>query len=107
MEILELTALELGKKIKAGEITVKEAVQAAIDRAKEAEPVINSYVTLDEAGALAQAEEIQKKIDAGELTGPLAGVRLQSRIICVSKDSLRPAAQRYFRISNPHILQRR
>ena len=74
MEILELTALELGKKIKAGEITVKEAVQAAIDRAKEAEPVINSYVTLDEDGALAQAEEIQKKIDAGELTGPLAGV---------------------------------
>ena len=74
MEILELTALELGKKIKAGEITVREAVQAALDRAKEAEPVINSYVTLDEAGAFAQAEEIQKKIDAGELTGPLAGV---------------------------------
>lgn len=74
MEILELTALELGKKIKAGEITVKEAVQAVIDRAKEVEPVINSYVTLDEAGAFAQAEEIQKKIDAGELTGPLAGV---------------------------------
>ena len=74
MEILELTALELGKKIKAGEITVREAVQAALDRAKEAEPVVNSYVTLDEAGALAQAEEIQKKIDAGELTGPLAGV---------------------------------
>ena len=47
MEILELTALELGKKIKAGEITVREAVQAALDRAKEAEPVINSYVTLD------------------------------------------------------------
>ena len=74
MEILELTALELGKKIKAGEITVREAVQAALDRAKEAEPVVNSYVTLDEAGALAQVEEIQKKIDAGELTGPLAGV---------------------------------
>lgn len=74
MEILELTALELGKKIKAGEITVREAVQAALDRAKEAEPVVNSYVTLDEAGALAQAEEVQKKIDAGELTGPLAGV---------------------------------
>ena len=74
MKILELTALELGKKIKAGEITVREAVQAAIDRAKEAEPVINSYVTLDEDGAFAQAEEIQKKIDAGKLTGPLAGV---------------------------------
>ena len=53
---------------------MREAVQAAIDRAKEAEPAINSYVTLDEEGAFAQAEEIQKKIDAGELTGPLAGV---------------------------------
>lgn len=74
MEILELTALELGKKIKAGEITVKAAAQAAIERAKAAEPVINSYVTLDEEGAYAQAEEIQKKIDSGELTGRLAGV---------------------------------
>ena len=74
MKISELTALQLGAKIRAGEITVKEAVQAALERAKAAEPVINSYVTLDEAGAYAQAEEIQKKIDAGELTGPLAGV---------------------------------
>ena len=29
---------------------------------------------MDEAGALAQAEAIQAKIDSGELTGPLAGV---------------------------------
>ena len=74
MKILELTALELSEKIKAGEIKVKDAVKAALDQAKAAEPVINSYVTLDEEGAYAQAEEIQKKIDAGELTGPLAGV---------------------------------
>ena len=46
MKISELTALQLGAKIQAGEITVKEAVQAALERAKAAEPVINSYVTL-------------------------------------------------------------
>ena len=57
MKILELTALELSEKIKAGEIKVKDAVKAALDRAKEAEPAINSYVTLDEEGAYAQAEE--------------------------------------------------
>ena len=74
MKITELTALGLGAKIRAGEVTVKEAVQAALEQAKAAEPVINSYVTLDEEGAYAQAEEIQKRIDAGELTGPLAGV---------------------------------
>lgn len=74
MDILEFTALELGKKIKAGEIKVKEAVQAVFERARETEPVINSYVTLDEDGAYVQAEEIQKKIDSGDFTGMLAGV---------------------------------
>ena len=74
MDLLKLTALELGRKIKAGEVTVREAVRAVIEQAKEVEPTINSYVTLDEEGAYAQADEIQKKIDAGELTGPLAGV---------------------------------
>ena len=74
MDLLKLTALELGKKIKVGEVTVREAVRAVIEQAKEVEPAINSYVTLDEKGAYAQADEIQKKIDAGELTGPLAGV---------------------------------
>lgn len=74
MDILSLTAVELGKKIKAKEISVVEATKAVLEQAKAVEPEINSYVTLDEEGALAQAEEVQKKIDAGELTGPLAGV---------------------------------
>ncbi|MDE6977494.1 MAG: Asp-tRNA(Asn)/Glu-tRNA(Gln) amidotransferase subunit GatA, partial [Lachnospiraceae bacterium] len=34
----------------------------------------NCYVTVDREGALAKAQEIQKKIDQGILTGPLAGV---------------------------------
>ena len=74
MEILEFTALELGEKIQRREISVREAAQAALAQAETAEPAINSYVTLDPEGALAQADEIQRKIDAGELAGPLAGV---------------------------------
>ena len=74
MDLLKLTALELGEKIKVKEVTVREAVDAVIGQIKEAESEIHSFVTIDEEGAYAQAEEIQKKIDAGELTGPLAGV---------------------------------
>ena len=74
MDILKLTALELGERIKKKEVSVREAVDAVLARAEEAEPVINSYVTLDREGAYAQADEIQKKIDAGELDSPLAGV---------------------------------
>lgn len=74
MDILKLTAVGLGRKIQNKEVSVTEAVQEVLAQAKAVEPEINSYVTLDEAGALAQAEEIQKKIDCKELTGPLAGV---------------------------------
>ncbi len=38
------------------------------------EDKVNSFVTVDREGALKQAKEVQKKIDAGELTAPLAGV---------------------------------
>lgn len=74
MNLMTLTAVELGKKIKAKEVTVVEATQAALDAIKKSEAQVNSFVTVDEEGALKQAEIIQKKIDAGELTGPLAGV---------------------------------
>ncbi|GHU43658.1 glutamyl-tRNA(Gln) amidotransferase subunit A [Clostridia bacterium] len=74
MSITALSALALGKKIKAREISVTEATQAAFTRIKAAEPQINSFVTLDEEGALKQAKAVQDKIDRGELDSPLAGV---------------------------------
>lgn len=74
MGLTELTAVELGEKIKKGEVTAVEAMQAVLAKIKEKEEVINAYVTVDEAGALKRAEEVQKRIEAGELTHPLAGV---------------------------------
>ncbi|MCI9632752.1 MAG: Asp-tRNA(Asn)/Glu-tRNA(Gln) amidotransferase subunit GatA [Ruminococcus sp.] len=74
MDLLKLTALELGRKIKDRDVSVREALEAVLAQARAVEPEINSYVTLDEAGALAQAEAVQEKIDRGELKGPLAGV---------------------------------
>lgn len=74
MSLMQLTAVELGKKIKAGEVSVVEATEAALNAIEAKEEKINSFVTVDREGALKQAEEVQKKIDAGELTSPLAGV---------------------------------
>ena len=74
MSILDLTAVELGKKIKAKEITVVDAVKASLEQIKKLEPVVHAYVTVDEEGALKRAEEVQRLIDDGTLTGPLAGV---------------------------------
>lgn len=73
MDLMKLTAVQLSEKIRAGEIRVAEAVQAALDAIEEKDQTINAFITVDREGALKAAEEIQK-IDAGELTGPLAGV---------------------------------
>ena len=74
MSILDLTALELGKKIKAGEITSLQATEAVIKQIKAVEEQVHSYVTLDEEGAMKRAKEVQAQIEAETLTGPLAGV---------------------------------
>lgn len=75
MSLMSLTAVELGKKIKAKEVTVVEATKAALDQIEAVEKDVNSYVTVvDREAALKRAEEVQKLIDDGTLTGPLAGV---------------------------------
>lgn len=74
MDLMSLTAVELGKKIKAKDVSVEEAVRAALAAIGEKEDAVNSFVTVDEEGALARAKQVQEKIDAGELAGPLAGV---------------------------------
>lgn len=74
MNIMKLTAVELGKKIKSGEITVKEATIAALDRIEELDKEYNCFVTVDREAALKRSEEVQEKINSGELTSPLAGV---------------------------------
>ena len=73
-EIHTMTAVALGEKIKAKEISVTEAVQASLAQIEKKDKDLNSFICVDAEGALAQAEEMQKKIDDGELTGPLAGV---------------------------------
>ena len=75
MSILRLTAVELGKKIKDKEISVREACEAVIKQIEVEEKELNCYVTvLDKEAILKKADEIQAKIDSGEITGPLAGV---------------------------------
>lgn len=74
MDILSLTAVELAKAIREGRTTAVEATQAVLDRIAAGEDTYHCYVTVEREMALKQAEEVQKKIEAGELTGPLAGV---------------------------------
>ena len=75
MNLMSLTAVELGKKIKSGEVKVADAVTDAFAHIEAVEKDINSYVTVyEKEKVLEKAQEIQKLIDEGKLTSPLAGV---------------------------------
>ena len=72
---MDLTAVELGKKIKSGETSAVEAAKESIASINKLESKINAFVTvIDEKKILEAADNVQKRIEAGELTGPLAGV---------------------------------
>lgn len=73
-EILHLSAVELGRAIRAGKTTAVEAMEAVLAQIEKSDGQYNCYVTVARDKALAKAKEVQLKIDTGELTGPLAGV---------------------------------
>ena len=69
-EICSLTALELSAAIRAGGVSVREAVEASLSVAGNG--CGNAFITLDEVGARKRAEELQKNVKTAE--GPLFGV---------------------------------
>ena len=75
MDITQLSALELGAKIKKQEISVLEATKAQFEKIKENDSKYNCYITLLEEEALERARKVQQLIDGGALKdSPLAGV---------------------------------
>lgn len=73
-DILDMTAVELAAAIKAGKTTAVEATEAVLSLMEERDEQLNCYVTVNKEKALEQSRAVQQKIEAGELTGPLAGV---------------------------------
>ena len=73
-QLISLSALEIGAKIKAGETTSLEVTKALIEKIKETNDKVNAYVHIEEEAALKQAAEVDEAIKAGKLTGKLAGV---------------------------------
>ena len=94
MDMISLTAVELGKKIQAKEISAREAAEAAFAQIDRVEADVHSYVTIDREGALKRADEVQKLIDKGVLTGPLAGVPVAIKDNMCTKDMLTTCSSR-------------
>lgn len=74
-KLCEYSALEIAKKIREKEVTVKEVVEAQLEAIDARDSEVGAYLTVMKEKALARAEEIQKLIDEGKMQDcKLAGV---------------------------------
>ena len=88
MTFTNKTALEIGQMIKNKEVSSVEVTKSMLANIKERDQKVNAFVSVFEDEAIKQAEEVQDKIDAGELTSPLAGVPMAIKDNICTKDRL-------------------
>ena len=73
-EIPFLPATELSALIRSGDVSPVEAAEAYLDRIGQIDGKLNSYITVCRDEALAEAQQAEKEIAAGNYRGPMHGL---------------------------------
>lgn len=74
MNPVQLTAIDAALKIKQGELTAEELMQACLDRINEVDTNIQAWTHLDSEYALQQAQGVDSARQSGMDSGPLQGL---------------------------------
>jgi len=72
--LMDLDAARLAARVRAGEVSPVDSVQASLDRIAALNPALNAFVHVCADRALEEARVQESKIAGGEDAGPLAGV---------------------------------
>ena len=80
-DLTRLTAVQTAAAVASGEVSAVEVTRAHLDRIGAVDGAVHAFLHVDAEGALAQAA----RVDAGELTGPLAGVPVALKDVVVTK----------------------
>ncbi|MFH0801101.1 MAG: Asp-tRNA(Asn)/Glu-tRNA(Gln) amidotransferase subunit GatA [bacterium] len=84
MELYELTALEMSRRLESGEATSLELVESVLKRIDSVEPRIRAFLHLDREKALEEARQADLRRRRGEGVTPMTGVPVAIKdIICV------------------------
>ena len=74
MDITELTVHELQERLKSKELTIPQITKAYIDKINEKEKDVQAFITILSEEAEKQAEELQNKVEKGEVEGDFVGI---------------------------------
>lgn len=72
--LLQKTALELADLLRTEQLTSVDLTQACLDRIAAVDSRVHAFLLVDAEGALAQAQEVDRRRAAGEDLHPLAGI---------------------------------
>ncbi len=77
-----LTALDVARRIRAGELTSVQVTETLLARVADLDPRLHSYARVTGEHALAQARAADVEISAGKVRGPLHGVPIAVKDLC-------------------------
>src|SRR5580700_7668562 len=83
--VASLTVDQVREGLAAREFSAVELAQSALDFAKAENPKTNAYLHFSPERAIAAAELVDRKLQAGEPAGPLAGVPIAVKDVIVTK----------------------
>lgn len=86
MTLIELSATQAIQKIRDGETSSEELIQASLDRIEQVDGEIEAWAHLDPEYALDQARRLDAQRAAGEPLGPLHGVPIGVKDIIDTAD---------------------
>ena len=75
IDLMNTTALDLARRVNAGEVKAVDAARAALDRIGRLNPRYNAFITVTADEAIRDAEAVDRRVAAGESL-PMAGVPL-------------------------------
>lgn len=90
MELRQLPSLsiaDLSRALRAQEITVREVIEATVDRIRAINPKINAYITVREKQARAAAAKADEELRAGKIRSPLHGVPVAVKDLFALRDT--------------------
>jgi len=84
--LVERPAHQLLEDIHARRVSARELTQAVLDCIHRVDPEINAYITVNDEGALAQADAVDRKLAAGSTLGELAGIPVALKDLLCTRD---------------------
>lgn len=101
-DLLEASAVELTRMIRAREVSSRELVEAHLRRIDQVNPVINAVVTLDPEGAMVAARRADEVTAAGGELGVLHGVPMTHKDTHRTRGMRTTQGSTVFRDQVPH-----